>query len=212
MQVLSFQVNKMIRLIMAAVLGMAMSTTSVLAAGNVSAGKEKAAVCAACHGADGNSLTDAFPKLAGQHEGYIVKQLMNFKSGERQNAVMAPMVANLSEQDMADLGAYYASQKTAPGAVSEDMVELGEQIYRGGNKETGVPACMACHGPNGSGVPAANWPKLASQYSSYVEMQLKAFASGDRANDPNGMMRDIAAKMSEDEIKAVSAYVFGLKP
>lgn len=198
---------------MAAMLGMAMSTTSsVMAAGDVSTGKKKAAVCTACHGADGNSLSDGFPKLAGQHEGYIVKQLMEFKSGARQNAVMAPMAANLSEQDMADLGAYYASQKTAPGAVTEDLLAAGEQIYRGGNKETGVPACMACHGPNGNGVPAANWPKLSAQYSSYIETQLHVFAKGERDNDSNGMMRDIASKMSEDEIKAVSAYVFGLKP
>lgn len=201
------------RVLMAAMLGVAMSTTSsVMAAGDVSAGKKKAAVCAACHGTDGNSLSDAFPKLAGQHEGYIVKQLMEFKSGARQNAVMAPMAANLSEQDMADLGAYYASQKTAPGAVTEDLLAAGEQIYRGGNKETGVPACMACHGPNGNGVPAANWPKLSAQYSNYIETQLHAFAKGERDNDSNGMMRDIASKMSEDEIKAVSAYVFGLKP
>lgn len=200
------------RTLMLAVLGVALSvTSSAMAAGNVAAGKGKAAVCAACHGTDGNSLSDAFPKLAGQHEGYIVKQLMEFKSGARQNALMAPMVANLTEQDMADLGAYYASQKTAPGAVSEELVAAGEQIYRGGNKETGVPACMACHGPNGSGVPAANWPKLSGQYSSYVEAQLHAFANGDRNNDSNGMMRDIASKMSEAEIKAVSAYVFGLK-
>lgn len=200
------------RTLMLAVLGMTLGvTSSVMAAGNVSAGKGKAAVCAACHGADGNSLSDAFPKLAGQHEGYIVKQLMEFKSGARQNALMAPMVANLTEQDMADLGAYYASKKTAPGAVSEELLAAGEQIYRGGNKETGVPACMACHGPNGNGVPAANWPKLSGQYNSYVETQLHAFANGDRNNDPNGMMRDIASKMSEAEIKAVSAYVFGLK-
>lgn len=213
MQALSFQVEKMKRMLMAAVLGMAMSTTPfVWAAGNVSAGKEKAAVCAACHSTDGNSLSDAFPKLAGQHEGYIIKQLMDYKNGDRQNALMAPMAANLSEQDMADLAAYFSSQKTAPGAVTEEMVALGEQIYRAGNKESGVPACMACHGPNGSGVPAANWPKLASQYSAYVETQLHAFAKGERANDPNGMMRDIASKMTEEEIKAVSAYVFGLKP
>lgn len=200
------------RTLMLAVLGMALSvTSSAMAAGNVAAGKKQAAVCAACHGTDGNSLSDAFPKLAGQHEGYIVKQLMEFKSGARQNALMTPMVANLTEQDMADLGAFYASQKTAPGAVSEELVAAGEQIYRGGNKETGVPACMACHGPNGNGVPAANWPKLSGQYNSYVETQLHAFAKGERDNDTNGMMRDIASKMSEAEIKAVSAYVFGLK-
>jgi len=198
--------------LMLAVLGMALSVTfSAMAAGNVATGKKKAAVCAACHGSDGNSLSDAFPKLAGQHEGYIVKQLMEFKSGARKNALMAPIVANLKQQDMADLGAYFASKKMASGAVSEDLVVAGEQIYRGGNKETGVPACMACHGPNGNGVPAANWPKLSGQYNSYVEMQLHAFANGERDNDPNGMMRDIASKMSQAEIKAVSAYVFGLK-
>ena len=200
------------RSLMVAVLTMALSmTSSVMAAGDPAAGKTKSAVCAACHGADGNSLSDAFPKLAGQHEGYIVKQLADFKSGARQNAVMAPMVTNLTEQDMADLGAYYASKKTAAGAVFEELVAAGEQIYRGGNKETGLPACMACHGPNGSGVPAANWPKLSAQYGSYVETQLHAFANGERDNDANSMMRDIASKMSEDEIKAVSAYVFGLK-
>jgi cytochrome c553 len=198
--------------LMIAVLGMVMSmSTLVMAAGNAGAGKKKAAVCAACHGADGNSPSDAFPKLAGQHEGYIVKQLVAFKSGDRQNALMAPMVANLTEQDMADLGAYFASQKTAPGAVSEELVEAGEKLYRGGNKESGVPACMACHGPNGSGMAAANWPKLSGQYNTYVETQLRAFASGERSNDPNSMMRDIASRMSDAEIKAVSAYVFGLK-
>ncbi|MCX4188335.1 c-type cytochrome [Methylophaga sp. OBS4] len=198
--------------LMVAVLTMALSmTSSVMAAGDPAAGKAESAMCAACHGVDGNSLSDGFPKLAGQHEGYIVKQLADFKSGARQNAIMAPMVTNLTEQNMADLGAYYASKKTAPGAVSEELVAAGEQIYRGGNKETGLPACMACHGPNGSGVPAANWPKLSAQYSSYVETQLHAFANGERDNDANSMMRDIASKMSEDEIKAVSAYVFGLK-
>jgi cytochrome c553 len=123
---------------------------------------------------------------------------------------MAPMVANLSEQDMADLAAYFASKETSPGAVSEDLLELGKQIYRGGNSESGVPACMACHGPNGSGMPAAKWPKLSAQYRAYTESQLHAFANGERHNDPNGMMRDIASKLTEEEIKAVSAYVSGL--
>ncbi len=183
---------------------------SAFAAGDVNAGKSKSAACAVCHGADGNSPSDAFPKLAGQGEGYLVKQLMNFKSGERENAIMAPMVANLSEQDMADLAAYFASKTTAPGGTPEEFVELGQAIYRGGNKETGVPACMACHGPNGSGMAAAKWPKLSGQYSAYVEAQLNAFDSGVRKNDPNSMMRDIAKRMSPEEIKAVSAYVSGL--
>jgi cytochrome c553 len=136
---------------------------------------------------------------------------MNFKSGERENAFMAPMVAPLSEQDMADLAAYFAGQKVLPGATPEEFVELGQKVYRGGNKDSGVPACMACHGPNGSGMPAAKWPALSGQYSAYVEAQLKMFASGERNNDPSGMMRDIASRMTAAEIKAVSAYVSGLK-
>jgi len=182
----------------------------VMAAGDVTAGKGKAAMCAACHGADGNSPSDMFPKLAGQHESYLVKQLADFKSGARKNATMAPMVASLSEQDMADVGAFYASNKVAPGAVSEELLKAGQAVYRGGNKESGLPACMACHGPTGAGMPAAKWPALAGQYSKYTELQLKAFADDTRNNDPSSMMRDIAKKMTADEMKAVSAYVAGL--
>jgi cytochrome c553 len=186
------------------------TATAAMAAGDVSAGKEKAAACAACHGADGNSPTDMFPKIAGQGEGYLYKQLMEFKSGARENAVMASMVASLSEQDMADLAAYFSSQTTSPGAVSEDSVEAGQKVFRAGNKQSGLPACMACHGPTGAGVPAAKWPALAGQHAAYIEAQLKAFKSGMRNNDTNSMMRDIATKMTDDEIKAVSAYVSGL--
>lgn len=185
-------------------------TTLVAAAGDVSAGKEKSAACVACHGADGNSLTPDFPKLAGQHASYIAKQLANFKSGKRENAIMYPIAQTLSEQDMLDLAAYFASQEMAPGAVSEEYLEAGRKLYRGGNAETGVPACMACHGPTGKGIPSAKWPRLASQYSKYIESQLHKFAKGERANDPNGMMRDIAKKMTAEEMKAVSAYVSGL--
>jgi len=182
----------------------------VMAAGDVSAGKAKAAVCAACHGADGNSPSDMFPKLAGQGEAYLIKQLQDFKSGERENAVMAPMVSGLSEDDMANLAAYFASKKTTPGAVSEELVAAGKKLFHGGNKESGVPACMACHGPTGAGVPAAKWPALSGQHAAYNEAQLKAFASGMRKNDPNSMMRDIASKLTADEIKAVAAYASGL--
>ncbi|RLA02664.1 MAG: cytochrome c4 [Gammaproteobacteria bacterium] len=182
----------------------------VMAAGDVAAGKDKSAVCAACHGVDGNSPSDMFPKLAGQGEAYLAKQIADFQSGARDNAIMAPMVANLTEQDIADLAAYYAYNKTAVGAASEQLVEAGQTVYRAGNKETALPACMACHGPNGAGVPAAKWPALSGQYSAYIEVQLKAFADGSRSNDPNSMMRDIAEKMTAEEITAVSNYVAGL--
>ncbi len=186
------------------------SAMPVIAAGDASAGKAKAAVCAACHGADGNSPANMFPKLAGQGEAYLIKQMTEFKNETRKNAVMAPMVAALSEQDMADLAAYYSSNKVTEGGVAEDLVEAGQAIYQGGNKESGVPACMACHGPTGAGMPAAKWPALSGQHAAYLEAQLKAFASGARSNDPSSMMRDIASKMTEDEIKAVSAYASGL--
>ncbi|MDH5357879.1 MAG: cytochrome c4 [Gammaproteobacteria bacterium] len=199
------------KLLMMAVAYLMLGTVvPAMAAGNASAGKGKAAVCAACHGADGNSPTDMFPKLAGQGEAYLVKQMVEFKSGVRSNGMMAPMVANLSDQDIADLAAYFSGNKVTPGAVSEDELNAGKTLYRAGNKETGVPACMACHGPSGAGVPAAKWPALSSQYSAYVEAQLKAFADGTRSNDPNNMMRDIASKMTADEMKAVAAYVSGL--
>jgi len=199
------------KLLLTAVIGMTLTmSTSLMAAGNVAAGKSKAMMCAACHGADGNSPSDMFPKLAGQGEAYLVKQLIEFKSGVRSNAVMAPMVATLSEQDMADIAAYFSSKTITPGAVSEDLATIGQQIYRAGNKESGLPACMACHGPSGAGVPAAKWPALSGQYSAYVEAQLKSFAAGTRSNDPNSMMRDIASKMTAEEMTAVAAYVSGL--
>ena len=199
------------KIIMAAAVYLAsVSAMPVIAAGDASAGKGKAAVCAACHGADGNSPSNMFPKLAGQGESYLVKQMTEFKDGTRENAVMAPMVAALSEQDMADLAAYYVGNKVTEGGTPEGLVEAGQAVYRGGNKESGVPACMACHGPTGAGMPAAKWPALSGQHAAYLEAQLNAFASGVRNNDSNSMMRDIAAKMTADEIKAVSAYASGL--
>lgn len=195
------------------------STSLALAEGDPAAGKEKSATCAACHGADGNSTIPANPKLAGQHAGYLVKQLKNFKAANnpdtkevvRVNPTMNGMAAPLSEQDMQDLAAYFSSQTTAPGEADPELVEQGRQIYQGGNLATGVPACMACHGPTGQGNPAANFPKLAGQHAQYVENQLQAFRTGQRANDPGQMMRNIAAKMSDQEMKAVASYVQGLR-
>jgi cytochrome c553 len=167
-------------------------------------------VCAACHGADGNSTSAANPKLAGQHAEYITKQLTNFKSGERKNAVMSGMVASLSPQDMLNLGAYFSEKTVKPGSAKDkDLAALGEKIYRGGNAASGVPACMACHGPSGAGIPV-QFPRLGGQHSEYVLTQLKNFRSGDRANDGGKMMRVIAEKLTDQEMKAVSEYVAGL--
>jgi len=180
------------------------------AAGDAEAGKAKAAMCAACHGPDGNSPAPNFPKIAGQHAEYIAKQLQEFKSGARQDATMAGMTAALSEQDMADLAAFYASQKGNVGQAAEDKVELGETLYRAGNAATGVSACAACHGPAGNGNPMAKFPNLSGQHADYTALQLKNFRAGARANDAGSMMRGVAKKMTDAEIEAVSQYIQGL--
>ncbi|CAA6822038.1 MAG: Cytochrome c4 [uncultured Thiotrichaceae bacterium] len=184
--------------------------------GDPAKGKSLSATCAACHGADGNSTNPEWPKLAGQHESYLLKQLQNFKAGQdveggRYNASMAPMVAGLSNQDMADLAAYYSSQTAKQGEADQTMVELGRQIYKGGNNASGVAACAACHGPNGSGNPASKFPALAGQHAKYTAIQLEAFSKYQRANDAGQMMRNIADKMTDAEMAAVSEYISGLQ-
>ena len=168
-------------------------------------------VCAACHGGDGNSVSAANPVLAGQHADYTAKQLANYKSGERKNPVMQGMSASLSPQDMKNLGAYFESQKSKTRAAKNvDLVKLGRDIYRGGIMAKGVAACAACHGPSGAGVPA-EFPRIAGQFVEYTTAQLQAFRLGERANDPNQMMRVISARLSDLEIKAVSEYIAGLR-
>lgn len=180
-------------------------------AGSASAGQAKSATCAACHGADGNSLSPQFPKLAGQGAAYIVEQLQNFKSGKRQNAIMAPMAAPLSTQDMKDLAAWFSSQTVKPGETDPKLVKAGEALYRGGDAATGVPACAACHSPDGAGNEPMKIPQLAGQYSDYVVAQLQAFAKGMRtASDPNGMMRTIASRLTPEQMQAVASYMQGL--
>ncbi|MBV1789244.1 cytochrome c4 [Marinobacterium sp. D7] len=180
------------------------------AAGDAAQGKQKVAVCAACHGADGNSLAPNFPKLAGQNEGYLLKQLTDIKAGDRTVLEMTGMLNNLSDQDLADIAAFFASQKIQLGQAAEDQVAAGQQIYRAGIADKGVTACTACHGPQGKGNNSAGFPSLGGQSAAYVESSLKKFAAGERANDPAGMMRDIAVKMNDAEIKAVAQYVQGL--
>lgn len=194
----------------AAFLALAGINSQVIAAGDAVQGKTKSATCAGCHGADGNSVNPEWPSLAGQHPKYIEKQLREFKAGERSNATMAPMAASLSEQDQADLAAYFSSQQGKQGAADESLVELGQKIYRGGNPTTGVAACIGCHGPTGKGNPAANFPLISGQHAKYIVNQLFAFKKNERKNDAGKMMRTIAGKMNEDEIRAVASYVQGL--
>lgn len=173
-------------------------------------------ICVACHGADGNSIAPANPKLAGQVPEYLQKQLTNFKSQggkkpERDNAIMAGMAATLSDADTRNVAAYYSTQALKPAfAHDKDRAALGQKLYRGGNSETGVPACAGCHGPTGAGNPA-QYPRIAGQYAEYVDAQLKAFRSGSRANDLNGMMRGVAARMTDAEINALAEFVAGLR-
>lgn len=187
-----------------------LSAVTVQAAGDAAKGAAIVnTVCAACHGADGNSMITLNPKLAGQHPEYLLKQLREFKSGVRANPVMAGMAANLSEEDMANLVAYFSAQKMTGGAaVSNGKGSAGEKIYRGGIAALGVPACAACHSPNGAGIPA-QFPRLSGQHADYVAAQMKAFRSGERGNAK--MMRMIAAKMSDQDIAAVADYIQGLK-
>lgn len=168
-------------------------------------------VCAACHGADGNSVVTANPSLAGQHAAYLTKQLNNFKSGERKNPVMAGMAAILTPEDMVKAGEYFAAQTAKSASAKENGPgSLGEKIYKGGVASSGVAACAACHGPTGAGIPA-QFPRLAGQHSEYLIAQLKAFKSGERGNDTAKMMQMIAAKMSDQEIAAVADYLQGLR-
>lgn len=191
-------------------LTVAFALNSHAQSGDAEAGKGKSTTCVACHGNDGNSPLDQFPKIAGQVPGYIASQLAKFKSGERTDPVMAGMVAGLSEQDMADLDAYYASQSITGGSIGTDQEEdarLGEQIYRGGSAEYQVPACMGCHGPTGSGV-LPNFPRLAGQHAKYIETQLLAFKAGTRT-DP--IMQPIAFPLSEAQIKQLALYISALQ-
>ena len=165
-------------------------------------------VCAACHGVDGNSPVSVNPTLAGQHAVYVANQLVHFKSGERKNAVMSAIASSLSPDDINNLAAHFAKQAIKPqSARDKTLAQLGEKIYRGGNFASGVPACAACHGPNGAGVPI-QYPRLGGQYADYTVVQLKAFRSDERVNT---VMNGVAAKLSDREIQAVAEYIAGLR-
>jgi len=193
------------------ILAFAGFSATVSAAADITAGQTTAAICAGCHSMDGNSLNPAWPKIAEQHPAYLVKQLAEFKAGKRTNAIMAPMAMALSEQDMENVSAYFASQTKSAGNPDTSGTTIGEKIYLGGNIASGVTACIACHGPNGSGNPAAGFPALAGQHAMYTQAQLVAFASGERNNDSAKMMQMVAAKLTDAEMQAVSAYIEALK-
>jgi cytochrome c553 len=195
---------------MAAVLGW---SGAALAAGSKEAGQTKAAVCSACHGMDGNSVANPeWPNLAAQHVSYITKQLKALRGGQRVNPLMSPMAATLTDQDIDDLAAYFSSQTLHPtGETDPAKLALGQKVYRAGSVSGKVPACAGCHGPTGSGNPAAVYPRIGGQHAAYVAIQLRAYKAGTRNNDPNNLMRTIAGQLSEDEIDAVASYIQGLR-
>jgi cytochrome c553 len=180
--------------------------------GSAEAGRAKSATCAACHGVDGNSVTPDWPMLAGQHASYIVRQLRAFKNGERTDVTMKPFADTLSEQDMLDVAAYFEAQTPTPKGADPTLVGLGQQIYRGGVPARNIAACIACHGPDGSGNPLAAYPRISSQHAAYTTKQLNAYRVGDRRSDVelNQMMRNVAGQLFEDEIRALASYTQGL--
>ncbi len=190
---------------------LAFSQNVAIAEGSVEAGKRKSVTCAACHGADGNSVNPAWPRLAGQNQRYLIEQLEDFKDGNRQDPLMTPQAMMLSAQDIADLAVYYEAQESGHGEADPALVSLGQKIYRAGVVgEAIIPACYACHGPNGRGVAPAGYPALGGQHAAYTEAQLRAFRSGARRTDPDQQMRNVAARLSDEEIIAVASYLQGL--
>tara|TARA_B100002049_G_scaffold162498_1_gene121692 strand:+ start:288 stop:893 length:606 start_codon:yes stop_codon:yes gene_type:complete len=186
------------------------TTQLAFAQGNAAAGQTKAALCATCHGPEGNSELAINPKLAGQNAAYIIKQLKDYKAGVRSNPTMSAMVLNLSEEDMEDIAAWYSSQQVTLQGADPEIVELGESLYRAGNKELAVPACSACHSPTGRGNAPAGFPSLGGQHAEYTLEQLKNFRAGVRQNDGNSMMRAVVERLTDRELEALASYVSGL--
>jgi cytochrome c553 len=190
-----------------------MNSLPVLAMGDADAGQGKAAICAACHGIDGNSAVPNWPKLGGQHSAYLERQVSLVKSGNRQVPEMMGIVAALTDEDIADIAAYYSSQPVAAGLADETLLAAGEQIYRAGIAAKDVPACMSCHGPAGRGNPLSGYPSLAGQHAVYSEKMLKGFRAGTTwgEDDTNSItMTQVANRLTDNEIKAVSSYIQGL--
>ena len=187
-----------------------LASFSAVSSGDIEAGRAKSLVCSACHGQNGYSTNPIWPKLAGQHSYYIQKQIQDFQNKKRNDPSMSPMAMGLTEIDIENLSAFFASQSPSVEAASADKVELGQKIYRGGNAQSGVPACIACHGPNGAGNGPAQFPRVGGQHAAYLTKALKDFRLKTRDSDPQAMMRDIAGRMTAEEIDAVSSYMSGL--
>ena len=189
-----------------------LAMTPAMAEGDAAAGQAKAAVCGACHGIDGNSANPVWPSLAGQHESYIINSIESFKNGSRKDVLMTTQAMILNEQDTADLAAYFASQKVTQRTADPALADAGERIYRGGDTEEGVSACIACHGPSGRGNAPAGYPSLTGQHATYTAKQLRDYKSRARSSDGDTqIMRNIAAELNEEQIDAVSAYIQGLR-
>jgi cytochrome c553 len=189
---------------------LSVSATPVLA-GDAAAGAQKSAICGVCHGATGSSINPEWPHLAGQHESYIVDQLQSFKKTTRDNPLMMPNAAALTDQDMQDLGAHFASQTPVGLEADPSNYKLGEKLYRGGDPERKLPACIACHGPQGKGNGPARYPALRAQHAVYTYNQLKAFAEGKRRTPTNDIMQVVAARLTDDEMHALASYTQGLR-
>lgn len=190
-----------------------LTSLSVQAQGDAAAGQSKAAICAACHGADGNSMVPQWPKLAGQHPAYVVRQTALIKSGARPVPEMAGIVGSMSEQDFADIAAFYATQTNSGGVADEALKAQGKQLWRAGNAATGVPACMACHGPGGEGNPLEPYPALAGQHAVYTSNMLKRYRAGENWGEkdaPSKVMNGVAANLTDDEIAALASFMQGL--
>lgn len=192
------------------VVGLLVSLT-MQAADNANTVPEKIQLCVACHGPDGNSSNPLWPNIAGQHSGYLKKQLYDFKLGKSRNApTMSAIVSTLTDQDITELAAYYAKQPLAEGRVPKKYLSRGEQLYRGGDTDKHISACIACHGPRGTGNAQAGFPLLSGQHALYTIQQLQAFRDKNRQNDLNEIMRDISVRMNDDDMKAVAYYIQGL--
>ena len=183
--------------------------STVATAGDIALGAQKSTQCVACHGSDGNSGNPQWPKIAGQSAQYIVTQLNFFRENERVNPLMNPQVSLLSDDDVQNLAVYFESQTTSPGATDPDLLEMGQNLYRGGNPKTGVPACISCHGPNGAGNPAAGFPKLSYQHAAYITDRLKKYRAGEKYSGAE-IMNGVVIYLSDTEIKAVASYIQGL--